>query len=433
VSTIESSLRALLERVTKRFVREKERDDQEGYREGLRQETLERLRLRKAVKEQKLTIKKAAWSVMKKAYMLASDNGSLPATIRQVMYAARKMVIDLIGKCWKKSSTFTQDLLPEYMAEHEKETAGWDVVADARGHFAEPHSTESVGLGTLEIRNYINSWTDGTLVSTLVRPRRVSESYFPTSGPTNRFKFALFVEKEGFMPLLQRAHIAERFDMAIFSSKGMSVIAARKLVDRLSQAGVTILIAHDFDKYGMSIAHWLSHDNDRFRFTTPPKVIDLGLRLKDVQKMKLQSETLVYEQKKDPGDLLREIGVPQDEIAFLVGKKTDSKHWSGQRVELNAMTSRQIIDWIVSKFAEVGVEKVVPKGATLAIAWKRSLMAVKVNEAIERVRTEFSKERIIKPMPSDVEKQVREMLRRHPEMPWDAALAQITAKRGGRR
>ena len=210
MSTIEWSLRELIERVTKRFVAEKERDDREGYRHAIRRETIERLRQAKAVKAQKLSIKKAAWSVMKKAYMLASDDGTLPATMRQIMYAARKMVIDLIGKCWKESSTFTQDLLPEYIEKHAKETAGWDVAADARGHFAEPHSTESVGIGTLEIRSYVESWTDSTLVSPLVQPRRVSESWFPTSGPTNRFKFALFIEKEGFMPLLQRAQRYKR-------------------------------------------------------------------------------------------------------------------------------------------------------------------------------------------------------------------------------
>jgi hypothetical protein len=428
VSTIEWSLHELIEKVTLRFVREKEREDEAGYHAAARQDSLDRVSKKNAEKQQELTIKKATWSVMKKAYMLASDNGTLPATMRQVMYCARKLVLDLIGRCWKNSNDFTQDLLPDYMEAHAEETAKWDVAADARGHFAEPHSTESVGIGTLEVRDYVKSWTDGSLVSALVQPPKLSESYFPTHGPTNRYKFALYVEKEGFMPLLKRAQIAERFDLAIFSSKGMPVVEARRLVDKLSQVGVTTLIVHDFDRDGLKIAHWLCHDNDRYTFKAPPKTIDLGLRLKDVQKMKLQSEALVYDQTKDPGDLLDDFDVPPEEGAFLVKKQLDSKHWAGQRVELNAMTSRQFINWLEGKFAEVGVDKVVPKRETLAVAWKRSLMAAKVNEAVDRVREEFSKERRTKPMPRDIEEQVRDVLRRDPELPWDAALARIAAK-----
>ena len=60
----------------------------------------------------------------------------------------------------------------------------------------------------------------------------------------------LFVEKEGFKPLLRAARIAERFDCAPMSTKGMSVIAARELVEWLSAQGVRILVAHDFDRSG---------------------------------------------------------------------------------------------------------------------------------------------------------------------------------------
>ena len=66
---------------------------------------------------------------------------------------------------------------------------------------------------------------------------------------------------------MQRARIAERYDLAIFSTKGMSVTAARKLVDELRVLGVTTLIAHDFDIAAMSIAHWLSHSNERYQLT----------------------------------------------------------------------------------------------------------------------------------------------------------------------
>ena len=32
----------------------------------------------------------------------------------------------------------------------------------------------------------------------------------------------LFIEKEGFLPLFEAVHLAERYDLAIMSTKGMS-------------------------------------------------------------------------------------------------------------------------------------------------------------------------------------------------------------------
>ena len=40
------------------------------------------------------------------------------------------------------------------MAEHPDQTAEWDVVYDARGHFAEPHTERLISLGTINVRGY---------------------------------------------------------------------------------------------------------------------------------------------------------------------------------------------------------------------------------------------------------------------------------------
>lgn len=432
--SIDASLRLALEKVSKKFVAEQKRAWRESRQGALDERAIQRLRQREAEKLEKITIKKAAWSVMKRAYLLASDNGRLPANMRQIMYVARSLVLKLSeGKCWKKSSTFTQNLLPGYMATHEAETANWDVVADARGHFIEPHSEESIGIGTLDVRGYLASWTSSDDVGTDVEPPELDDS-FPTSGPANRFRYALFIEKEGFDPLLARAQIAQRFDMAIFSSKGMSVIAARRLVDHLSRAGCTVFVLHDFDRAGLLIAHWLSHDNERFQFEYPPNVIDLGLRLADVKRLGLEKESLVYMQKKNPADALLECdGVTQAEIEFLVGDYR-YKQWDGFRVELNALTSRQFIDWLEAKFKEHGVEKVIPDKDTLDIAWQRALMIAQVNEAVDKAGIEFKKKHKAKKQkaPRDLAKRLRELLGRSPELPWDKAVVRIAARGVGR-
>jgi DNA topoisomerase VI subunit A len=108
------------------------------------------------------------------------------------------------------------------------------------------------------------------------------------------------LEKEGFYPLLEAAQIAERYDIAIMSTKGMSVTAARKLVDDMSQQGVTVLVCHDFDKSGFSILHTLRTDTRRYTFQAQPTVVDLGLRLADVQAMNLQREPMSFPRGVDP-------------------------------------------------------------------------------------------------------------------------------------
>jgi hypothetical protein len=47
---------------------------------------------------------------------------------------------------------FKQVLLPDYIAEN---GVDWDVVFDDRGHFEEPHADTAIGVGTLNVREYL--------------------------------------------------------------------------------------------------------------------------------------------------------------------------------------------------------------------------------------------------------------------------------------
>ena len=130
--------------------------------------------------------------------------------------------------------------------------------------------------------------------------------------------------------------IRERFDCAILSTKGTSTVAARHLLDRLGRDGVRILVAHDFDRAGFCIAHTLTADGRRYQFEHPPETADIGLRLEDVEEMDLQDEPAPDT---GPGaPLLSEYGATRDEIDFLCHRH--------RRVELNAMTAPQFVEWI---------------------------------------------------------------------------------------
>ena len=206
-----------------------------------------------------MKIKEAAWQVMPEAYLDASTNGTLPANARQIMYAARPDILELTGRTTLDDHYFTQTLLPDYIEEHPETTADWDVVFDDRGSFIEPHTGRVVPLGTVEVRQYLGERLAPETPATLD-----SGSLAPTTGPTNRYRTVLFVEKEGFSALLAHALIAERFDVAIMSTKGMSMTAARMLLDRLAPHIESVLVLHDFDVSGFGIYGTLGSDSRRY-------------------------------------------------------------------------------------------------------------------------------------------------------------------------
>ena len=107
------------------------------------------------------------------------------------MYVARPKILALTSNNKLDDRYFTQTLLPDYIEEHPEETDEWDVVFDARGTFIEPHTGKEIGLGTLEVREYLG-----------YRPRLgpavelACNEMFSTTGPTNRYLNVLFIEKE---------------------------------------------------------------------------------------------------------------------------------------------------------------------------------------------------------------------------------------------
>jgi hypothetical protein len=391
-----------------------------GRQERLTEAALRRLR--KMSTPRKVSITEAAFSVMEEAYRRASDGTGL-ANARQVMYAARPLVLELTGgTCWKNSAYFTQRLLPLFQEKNPELTAGWDVVYDDRGRLTEPHTDRQIGLGTVKVRRYISSWRP---VQTDLSSSGGVDFDYPTEGPQGRYKFALFLEKEGFEPLLQQFRIASRFDLALMSTKGMTVTASRLLAERLAEFGVTILVLHDFDKTGFSIFHTFCHDTERHRFKNKPRMIDLGLRLADVRPMGLESEPVSYTSKVDPKVRLRECGATDEECDFLVRRRTGPKTWEGQRVELNAMSSRQFIAFLEQKLAEHGVTKVVPDAGMLEAAYRRAHRLVLLNRAIDKVHQEQAEPPA---PPADLARQIADKIA-GTGMPWEHALARIVHDR----
>lgn len=369
-------------------------------------------------RQSRTSLKAAAAAAIPDAYREAAGRVGV-ATTRQVMYKARPLIQAATGESLR-DNYFNSELLPEYVRDHPVETADWDVIYDARGHLWEPHTGVEIGIGTIGVREYlgdISAEPDGIEVPKIA-------SAFPTHGHQNRYGAALYIEKEGFLPLLEQARFAERFDLSILSSKGMGSTAARTLIERLS-GQVKILVLHDFDKSGFSIAGILRRDTRRFRYAgEPPQVIDIGLRLEDVAEWSLESEDVIYE-KSDPTQSLILNGATPEEVEFLRGRPHGYKGYKGRRVELNAFTSDQFVKWLEGKLKKHGVKKVIPDDAMLQRAYRRAAAIQRCRAILEREFAEVETYAAAIRVPKNLRGQVRKKLVEDPSVAWDAVVTSL--------
>ena len=391
----------LIEKVTKKWAKQRKAEDRRADAQDRREEVL--------IKQNRpMSVKDPAYSVMERAYLEASAGGTLPANPRQIYYKARPLVMALTGKQSLDSQYFCQTLLINYIEEND---VAWDIVWDDRGHFREPHTGRVIGLGTLAVRQYLRATSPPSLIEA-----GFARASIKTHGPLWRFGACLFLEKEGFQPVLEAAGLAERFDIAVMSSKGMSVTAARILADHLAKYGIPLLTLHDFDVSGFSIGSTVGTDSRRYQFANSIKLVNLGLRLEDVETLGLEFEPVHVDTKTIDklSDRLQRSGAASEEIEVLT---------SGRRCELNAMASDQFVRFVERKLAEHGVKKVVPGPNCLGNTYRLFARGERVRRVVEECLAAQDDEEIAAPV--NLEDRVRRYLEENPVATWDEAVRQV--------
>jgi hypothetical protein len=189
-----------------------------------------------------------------------------------------------------------------------------------------------------------------------------------------------------------------------------------------------ILVLHDFDISGFSICGTLGTDSGRYIFKNKVPIIDIGLRLSDVVELGLLHEP--FTTNKNPrsvANTLRRHGATQDEIDFLIQKPDSFRSSQGERVELNAMTSDELVDFIERKFEEHGIGKIIPTDGVLEqharSMMERHTVLCELDKLVPEIRRRVAETKL----PEDLRAQVEEVLEDHPELPWDAAVADMMA------
>jgi hypothetical protein len=305
----------------------------EQYAEKKRIERSARIPRERSYSAYHWSLKDAVFKVMLNAAAKASADFTLPFSVRQLYYQVRPLIQQYTNR-ELDYAYFTPPLVTEY-EDRKGELKG--LIYEARGHLIEPHNDIEVPLGTLEVAGYkIPDW---------------------------EYNKILYIEKEGFKAIFDAVKLGQRYDMAFMTAKGFATRAAKELLSRASDKEIIILVAHDADLSGYEIARTLEAETR----TCPDidiEVIDIGLSVKEALAMGLETEKVIV-QKRPSYELLDKL--TPEESEFLLTEHTyqyggrGRSAWQGQRVELNAMTTGQLISWLEGKLKELGLQtKVLP-------------------------------------------------------------------------
>jgi hypothetical protein len=278
---------------------------------------------------------------------------------RQLLYGLRPIIRNEIGETLQLGN-FTA-IITEYEAEHGEIPL---MYREPRGSIYHPHRGETITLGTLMVEEYERPlWT---------------------------FNKLLYIEKEGFSEALKDEDVrwAERHDCALLSSKGFSTRAARDLVDKLAEHDepVEVFCVHDADGPGTMI-YQTFQEATKARGARKIKIINLGLEPWEAIEMGLEIEDVEAGKKRKP---------VADYVLDREDRAPDGTRWEEwlqtHRIELNAMTTPQFIEWLDGKMA--AYHKLVPPPEVLES---------ELHERIENKAREAITERILREANTDAQ------------------------------
>jgi hypothetical protein len=238
-----------------------------------------------------------------------------------------------------------------------------------------------------------------------------------------RFGGVLFVEKEGFNQAIIESGLLDRYDIALASTKGNSVVALRVLLDEMvtRNPDFKVFTMTDFDISGASIRTTLTKDNElRYVFDNDIQTIPICVsweQAKDLHERGL-SEPVKLDPKMDKRKkfnfLMGYNGVERAAAQFLL--------FDQRRVEINALTTGEILGLIEDAFS-THATKIVPDLEHLEGAWKEQLLSARLEKAEAALREELSSVQ----MPTNLGEDVEAILQVDPSKSWDEAVREVAA------
>ena len=315
-----------------------------------------------------------------------SGGGEYRFNQRQLLYGLRPIVKNMTGR----------DLLlgnfTAIITDYENENGEIPLMyREPRGTITHPHRDETITLGTLMVEEYQRPlWT---------------------------FNKLLYIEKEGFAEALKAVRWGERHDTAMLSSKGFSTRAARDLIDLLAahDEPVEVFCVHDADAPGSMIYQTLQ-EATRARRARKIQIVNLGLEPWEALHAGLEVEDVKQ------GERLKPVA------DYVLRQPGNWDEWlQNHRVELNAMTTPQFIDWLDHKMAvHARTSKLIPPADVLAEELDQRIETKLRANLTERILREAGLEAqvkaaaaaIKKPDAAALAKGIKQLFKRLPDRHW---------------
>jgi hypothetical protein len=350
---------------------------------------------RAAPKDKKVSQKDVVLENLDDAIAAASGDGEFRFNERQIFYQLRPIVLDETGQELLIGNF--KGIITDYESEN-GEISG--MYREPRGSIYHPHRREDMALGTLTVEDYERPiWTFNKLV---------------------------YIEKEGFSEALKANGWPERHDCALTSSKGFTTRAVRDLVDNLAahDEPVTVFCVHDADAYGTMIYQTFQEET-KARGARLIQIVNIGLEPWEAVGLGFEVETVLQGEKRKA-------------VADYVLEREDGEEWEEwlqtHRVELNAMTTPEFIEWLDDKMEAHGVGKLVPPNDVIA-AELETRLAAKVEAAItERILREARADEqiaealaaIVRPDAATLRAGIQHLFEDEPEAEWRDHVETVT-------
>ena len=244
---------------------------------------------------------------------------------RQLFYALRPIVKEETDKELQIGNFL--GILDDYEKEHGEIAL---MYREPRGSITHPHRDETITLGTLMVEQYERPPGPSTSCCTSrKRARRKPSSRIAGSSGTTA-------------PSCRRRDFSTR--------------AARDLIDKLvaHDEPIEVFCAHDADASGTMIYQTLQ-EATRARGARKIEIVNIGLEPWEAVAMGLEVETFDRAEHRRP-------------VADYVAERDDDD-WTDwlqtHRIELNAMTTPELIDWLDGKMETYGDGKLIPPETVL--------------------------------------------------------------------
>lgn len=335
-----------------------------------------RKELRREVAKQTETLDR----YLDKALQKVSQYGKYRFSLRQLYYAMRPYVMEADPEKRELDYGYFCRWVSVY-ENNNGEIKG--MYRDPRGTLYHPHTGETISIGTIAVEEYQRpEWT---------------------------FNKILYIEKEGLFEVLKQVKFPERFDCALLSSKGFASRAVRDLIDLLGDDGeeIHVFAIHDADGPGTAIYESLVEETIA-RPGRKVTVHNLGMEPWEGMDMGLQVET--FEKRKQKTVVAKYIN--RHRLDPELDGDMDGWEWTEwlqtNRIELNAMTSPQFVQWLETKFKAIETKKVIPPSRVLEKTLKRAAEAKVRAQLTQKILAEANFE-------DKVERQMIDVIGKMPE------------------